>query len=207
MALWKDMSVATLTVAMLLAGAALANEGPRPQDSTAAGKQQQDQIAGWIRDLGSDSFAVRERATRELIEAGIASRDALTVAAADPDAEVRTRARAILATVFETDFRDRLEAFSADFDGSHRRTLPGWEAFSAHFGSGTLARQLFVDMQRAEPDLLESLVSGPKETSTALEARCRAIIQVATQSHSGGRVSLGTVASLLFVAGAGCDRR
>ena len=56
-------------------------------------------------------------------------------------------------------------------------------------------------MQRAEPDLLETLIQGAKDTSVALEARCRALIQMATQSHVGGRVSMGTVASLLFVAG------
>src|SRR5262245_11407795 len=85
-----------------------------------------DDIAGLVRDLGSEEFATREKATRRLLELGIATRDALLAAAADADAEVRARARAILATVSESDFRDRLEAFSADFDGRQKQTLPAW---------------------------------------------------------------------------------
>ncbi len=162
----------------------------------------QDQIARLVRDLGSDKFTQRERATRELIELGIATREALVAASNDPDAEVRVRARAILATVSESDFRHRLEAFSADIDGSRKQTLPGWEQFAAQLGASQLSRQLFVEMQRAEPELLAEYSKGTKAASDALEARCHGLIQQIMQSQREGMVSLGTMASLLFVGSA-----
>src|SRR6266702_7953238 len=94
----------------------------------------EDRIAGLVRDLGAGSFIVRQRATRELTDLGIVARDALQAACHDPDAEVRVRARTILATVSESDFRIRLEAFAADYDGRQKVTLPGWEVFEASFG-------------------------------------------------------------------------
>ena len=173
-----------------------------PRGSGPASQAAAEQIAQCIRELGADSFAAREQAARQLIDLGIAAREALTQAAGDPDAEIRIRARAILATVFESDFRDRLEAFSADYNGLNKKTLPGWERFSSSFGTGSLARQMFVEMQRAEPELFEAFVKGGKPASEALEASCRGVIQQAIQNPPDGRVSLGTVASLLLVASA-----
>jgi hypothetical protein len=194
---WTPVFGPGLATAVLLlqALAALAHDGPTAHSQGAPAMS----IDVCIRELGSDSFAAREQAAHKLVDLGIAARDALLEASADPDAEVRMRARAILATVFESDFRDRLEAFSADHDGSHKKTLPGWEQFAASFGTGTLARQLFVDMQRAEPELLEALVKGGKPASEALDARCRGVIQQAAQTPPDGRLTLGTVASLLLV--------
>jgi hypothetical protein len=198
-----------LTAALVLAGPLLvydlpmargtAGQTPAAAGAVATQPPSDAQIAAWVRELGSPSFAVRQRATRELIDSGIAAREALEKAGNDPDAEVRMRARSILAVVFESDFRDRLEAFSADNDGRHKKTLPGWEQFVTHFGSGGLARQMFVDMQRAEPELLEALTKGGKPASDALEERCQNVIQQAMQNPSGGRLSLGSVASLLLV--------
>ncbi len=182
----------TAAVLVLYAGPAAANDQ----------RASQDQIARLVRDLGSDKFPQRERATRELVELGIATREALVAASNDPDAEVRVRARAILATVSESDFRHRLEAFSADIDGSRKQTLPGWEQFAAQFGASQLARQLFVEMQRAEPELLAEYSKGTKAAGDALDARCHGLIQQIMQSQREGMVSLGTMASLLFVGSA-----
>jgi hypothetical protein len=165
-----------------------------------ASSQRIDQL---VRELGSGSFAAREKATRELTDLGIVTREALAAAANDRDAEVRVRARAILATVAETDFRRRLEAFAADYDGRQKQSLPGWETFSARFGSSRLVRELFVEMQRAEPELLDALAKGGKPASELLELRCRTLMQQAsTQPNREGLISVGTLASMLFVGSA-----
>jgi hypothetical protein len=155
-----------------------------------------ERIETLIRELGSDQFAGRERASRELVELGIVTREALQRAATSPDAEVRNRARAILATVSETDFRERLEAFSADYDGRQHRSLPGWDQFSSLFGGSRLARELFVEMQRAEPELLEAVAASPQAATDALASRSQAMLD----GHSDVNLGLGTVASLLFAA-------
>jgi hypothetical protein len=160
-----------------------------------------EQIAQLVNQLGSASFAERERATRQLIELGVAGRAALVEAGMSSDAEVRVRARAVLAAVTEADFRDRLEAFLADYDGTRKQTLPGWEQFASLFGSGRPARQIFVEMQRAEPELMEAFSKDPKVASEAVVARSQSISQQAMQSPREGLVSMGTVASMLLVGG------
>lgn len=161
-------------------------------------RQSPERIAALVRDLGSGQFAVREKATRQLIELGIVTREALQRAAGDPDAEVRTRARAILLTVCESDFQNRLAAFAADYDGSRKQRLPAWDQFSAQFGSSRLTRQLFVEMQRAEPELLEALDQGTKPAGEVLAERTQQILAGDGKALS----SVGTLVSLLFVASA-----
>ncbi|MFO0842038.1 MAG: hypothetical protein U0797_06500 [Gemmataceae bacterium] len=54
-------------------------------------------IARWVEEMGDDSFAVREAASRKLLGAGEAAEPVLARALTHKDAEVRSRARAILA--------------------------------------------------------------------------------------------------------------
>lgn len=184
-----SLSFRSLTAGNPLGDAATAT----PPAATAA------EIQRLVAELGSDSFATRQRATRELTQQGIAAREALEQAGRDGDAEVRVRARAILATVTEADFLVRLEAFAADYDGSGKQTLPGWQAFAQQFGSTRAARQIFVEMQRAEPELLEAFGKGDKSVGDVLNERCQAISQAATHGQREDSMSIGTVATLLLV--------
>jgi hypothetical protein len=192
------MSTRALAHAALFGLAAAALCWACGQADASGGNASPERIAALVRDLGSDKFAVREKATRQLIEMGIVTREALHRAATDPDAEVRVRARAVLDAVRESDFEQRLEAFSADYDGSHHRTLPAWERFGEQFGASRLSRELFVEMQRAEPELLEALAAGPKQASEALARRASDILDSQRETHLG----LGTLASFLFVGAA-----
>ncbi len=152
--------------------------------------------ANWV----PPKFIERQRATREFNDLGIAAKDALAAAINDPDAERRARARSILAIVTQTDFRNRLEAFSADYEGRHHRTLPGWEQFAELFGATPQARQLFVEMSRDEPELLEAYAAGDRDATEALRARCQILLQEFMQIS--GRESLfpvGTLAALLLI--------
>jgi hypothetical protein len=54
-------------------------------------------IARWVEEMGDDSFAAREAASRKLLGAGEAAEPALLKALEHKDAEIRSRARAILA--------------------------------------------------------------------------------------------------------------
>jgi len=177
----------------------LAAGNPVADSAPAATEASSSDIAALVADLGSNSFATRQRATRELIEQGIAAREALEQAIRTGDAEVRVRARTVLAAITEADLAVRLEAFAADYDGSRGQTLPGWDSFSAQFGSSRAARQIFVEMQRAEPELLEVFSRGGKNVGQVLNERCHAISQNATHGQREELVSIGTVASLLLV--------
>ena len=90
-----------------------------------------------VTQLGDDLFSVRENATNQLIQKGIVAKAQLTKATKSPDAEVRMRAKRVLATVVDADFKARLKAFTADTDGSRQTTLPGWSEFKKSIGSSS----------------------------------------------------------------------
>jgi hypothetical protein len=60
----------------------------------------QDDVEKWVKDLGSESFDVREKATAKLKEIGAPAAEALRKAAKEsPDAEVRQRAEELLQAI------------------------------------------------------------------------------------------------------------
>ena len=164
-------------------------------DSQGASDQR---VAVLVRDLGAPEFSAREEASRELLDLGIVAHDALLRATQSDDAEVRVRARRILVRVLESDFQDRLEAFAAHYEDAGEQSLPAWDLFSADYGTSRLARELFVEMQRAEPEMLAALAEGPKAAADALNRRTREILDGQRESL----MQLGTLASLLFVGAA-----
>ena len=188
------MGVMTLWSPMLLPATTLqAGNAPMADLSLAAPQQ----IAALVEQLGSAEFAQREQASRDLVTIGISTRPALEQAVQSSDAEVRLRARAVLATVLSTDFEQRLEAFALGDEKSHP-TLPAWGVFAAIYGDHRAARQLFVEMQRCEPELLESVAAGPTQATSLLNDRMREIIDGRRESLN----DLGTLATLLFVGAA-----
>ncbi len=124
-----------------------------------------------IQQLGDVSFAVRQRATRELQALGIAAKPNLVVALQSKDAEIRTRARAILVEVLNADFRRRVAEFAADRTGEESHDLPGWRMFHETIGSDRLARRVFLEAIRAEPILLESIEQSPDYAASTLNSR------------------------------------
>jgi hypothetical protein len=158
-----------------------------------------DEAARLVPDLGSGSFAIREAATNRLIKMPIEVKLVLETACKDADPEIRTRARRILVNVIDADFQRRLALFSEDEDDSKHYDLPGWSRFRKLAGSDRNARNLFIEIQRAESALMESLEIGRDAAATALE---KCLQQRAFQGRysAGGTPPLGTVAAVLFVA-------
>lgn len=151
-----------------------------------------------VANLGSGSFAARESATNRLIRMPIEVKPLLEAACKDADPEIRTRARRILANVIDADFQRRLALFAQDEDDSKHYDLPGWSRFRKLAGSDKSARNLFIEIERAESPLMESLEMGHESAAAALEKRLQ---QTAFQGRygAGGTPSLGTIAALLFV--------
>jgi tetratricopeptide (TPR) repeat protein len=67
----------------------------RPIDPPQPAPPSKEQIAKWIKQLGSDDFAERQVAARKLWEAGQAAEDAVAAASKDEDIEIRRRANAL----------------------------------------------------------------------------------------------------------------
>ncbi len=158
-----------------------------------------------VGELGHDLFAVREGATNKLIEKGITAKPVLVAALTSTDAEVRFRAKRILSIIVDADFQRRKRDFIADVDGTAGATLPGWSAFKELVGSDPAARDLFVEMQDAQTQLLEAYERGPKEAATMLKECSQTEVDKVQPQGRRNRVqasmSVPIMAALLFVGG------
>jgi hypothetical protein len=187
---------ATLAVILLasVAIAAAASESPRSDTTT-------DDIPVLVQQLGATKFLDRQRASQRLLNSGIAAEPALRTAVAGPDAEVRDRAARILERISAADFESRLEAFAADIEGKQHHELPAWQRFSKLFGADETARSLFVEMQRAEPELLRLLDSSSPNIADTFARRCEELSTgpEAFNPDGKGGPSVGSVATVMFV--------
>jgi hypothetical protein len=176
-------------VAWLIAmTATLRGEEPKPQAT---------RTEALIEQLGSAEFAERESATDELTRMGLAAFSALETAATHPDREVRFRVQRILGTIRELDLQRRLDAFLAGKEEGEY-ALPGWSRFKKSYGDDGAARQLFVELQRTDGDLMRALEDNPRSAADLLLARTQQ--QQLLQRSGMQSMSLPQIVSWLFVA-------
>jgi hypothetical protein len=187
-----------LTIALAFGATSLPGAEASPADQTALAA---DRIAGLIRLLGSESFSVRERASQDLIRLGRTAKPALIGGLTDTDLEIRRRCQLILPLALRRDLDARLTAFLKDPDGAHDHGLPGWNRFRTLLGTGEPARRLFVDINKAEPELVEAVATEPGKAGDKFTYRCQFLQQHAYQpSEHGPTVSVADLANLLFLA-------
>ncbi len=153
-----------------------------------------------VRQLGDPRFSVRKHATDELVQWGVAAVPALEEGVQSTDREVSFRCRHALDLVREFDFQRRLRAFAAGQDAQESYELPGWALFRKQVGDGLEARRLFVEMQQAEPRLLQAVDRAPERVVEALVDRVEEIQQTARSGQKPESASLGTIATFLFIS-------
>lgn len=115
--------------------------------------------------LGSSEFSARERAAEELMTLGIKAVPALRELASHHDPEVRLRAADLVQQLTDGDFQIRVEAFLSGQDVH----FDGWEYTQARLGMSPAIRELFVEMTKRYPVLVESLEATSRERAIALE--------------------------------------
>ncbi|HJN13463.1 MAG TPA: hypothetical protein QF564_32610 [Pirellulaceae bacterium] len=160
--------------------------------------QQAENTVRLIEQLASDRFAVRERATEQLIMLGLPAIPQLERALRSENREVRHRSQLVLLVVHELDFHHRLKSFEEDADGDKSYGLPGWERFRDLAGNTTTSRALFVQMQKAERELLGAESQAAEDAVQILERRCQRLhnsVQIFATRHE-----LPPIAAVLFVA-------
>ncbi|MCO6456332.1 MAG: hypothetical protein J5I93_13620 [Pirellulaceae bacterium] len=184
-----------LLVAVLVAGLASSQHAAGQVEPTSAAPAEVDSL---IEKLGDQEFTVRERSTSRLVEIGLPAVEALRAAAEHPDREIRYRSRRILSIVQDLDFETRLQAFLSDPDSDRDHGLPGWKQYRSFAGDDATAREMFVEMQRAEPELLAAIAAGPQATTEMLAKRTQQIQQTMQANRNQLIVSLGSITALLF---------
>jgi hypothetical protein len=165
---------------------------PTPDEKTAA------EIKSLIAQLGDESYTTREAATEKLLAVGLPAMKLVEEGAKNPDREIRYRCERLRVMLRDADLQRRLEAFAADVKGEKDHGLPAWDRFAELHGSGAEARQLFVDIFRAEPDLLKAMQIDDKQAADAVTTRA---FQLQQNLQAQQPVSLGSIAALLFAGG------
>jgi hypothetical protein len=165
-----------------------------------ADDQRPGRAAELVRQLGDDSFPVRQAATRELALLGCVAKEALIEGLKSSDPEVRSRCRRLLSTVLDLDLQARLAAF-AEESGGQGHELPLWQGYRDMVGNDPASRELFVEMVRAEPHLFEATEGEPRALGALLQSRCEQLQQGAFESDARNRraVPVGSVAALFFI--------
>lgn len=121
-----------------------------------------DELAGpaygeLVRQLGSPEFGVRQVAEQKLLRIGSPAKSALLAGRRDADMEIRLASQRILICVAQQESAVLTEAFlGGDNKVSHER-FPGWPRLCDRLGDTRAVRQLYVEMLRSEPELLQSL--------------------------------------------------
>lgn len=166
--------------------------------------------ARWVEELGAADFTRREAAYRELAQLGSAAKAELLVGLQTADPEVRWRSAQLWQAAHELDFEQRAAAWlrvptdtSDDAvwnDQALEAEFPGWSQYRSRFGRSLPARQLFIEMHRAEPVLLAQWQANPANLPgqvTALAERLR--LQV-TDLRQRRTIPFGSVATLWFLS-------
>jgi hypothetical protein len=158
-----------------------------------------DRLSALVAQLGSEDFTEREAASEELTSIGLPAFAALETAGEHPDREVRYRALRILSHIRELDLQRRLEAFLSGEESDDEYPLPAWNRFQKVYGDSSRSRQQFVEMQRADAEMLRAIEEGPRTASELLAQRT---LEHQQAMQTGGRpqLSFGQTAALLFIA-------
>jgi hypothetical protein len=186
----------SLLTLLALACGASAEETRRPGPAST----KLDPAAVLVRQLGADSFQVREQASNGLIRLGRAAKSALQAGLQDSDLEIRRRCQYLLPIALKRDLEVRLAAFIADKDGKTTCDLPGWTRYRQLVGTDAAARQFFVDVQKADADLLETSESQPAAAGDKFAVRCQFLQQfMYNPTNQGPPITLADIANLLLV--------
>ncbi|WP_182865667.1 hypothetical protein [Stieleria mannarensis] len=131
-------------------------------------------VAKLVDDLRSDQFAVRERASEQLFRIGPATLPTLrSIRRQSSDAEQSDRLDRIIESLAKQNLESRIRSF---LQGGPSE-LENWPEFEKWFGDSPPIRELFVDLYREHPDLVDALGGTPQQLSMGLSRVHRRLIE------------------------------
>lgn len=158
------------------------------------------EVARLVKLLGDDDYQVRKDAADRLVKAGDVARAALAEVAEGVDPETRFTAKRLITLIDDSAFHRRLAEFAADSDGRRGVTLPGWNEFAKFVGRDVPARELFVEMQRAESILLQSAFDSSGQLQQLnWEEQINRLQRARTVQMGMATIPVGSSATLLFL--------
>ena len=191
----KNLFVATVGawIIMCLSSAVLVAQNAPPS-------AEQAKIVALIKQLGSESFQIREQAQTQLLATGLAAQQELSKALKSADLEIRFRVRRIYVQLLQMDFQRRLTLFVNDVDGKLTHDLPAWKIYREKVGSSLAHRKLFASMVRVEAPFLIALETKTDIYST-LNNRLKDLQPYGTTPSNGPKVArLESIAAILLAS-------
>ncbi len=174
---------------------------PAPSTTPSAKEPAAEAQTAPIKLLGDDSYEKRRQAAKELAAQGLSAQKALQAGLQNAELEVRRSCRRLLIQVVEADLHRRLDDLMADDEGKKEHELPCWKRYAEVFGKDKESRQMFADMQRAEPALLESAEMADDLATQVLRLRWQQFFQhMFGNGQPNQPPTFGSLAALVFVA-------
>jgi hypothetical protein len=135
-------------------------------DDTEAGAKKRGDLEGLVRQLGADSYADRQAAAARLLATGEAAIVPLRGVLDSPDFEVRSASERLL---WEIESNLAVTRFLESGQVEPRFPLPGWEAFRTRIADDREAREMFREISRDSPELMDFLHFEPQLAAILLE--------------------------------------
>jgi len=158
--------------------------------------------------LGHKSFAFREAAARELIEAGTRAIPALTAALRDKDLEVAERCRRLIPAAVAAERNKLFAQLLREPAGPPPKGLAGAARFLEIAGDNRATRRLYADLLTAHAAIVEALEVDPRAAARLLAEFAEQCIERAEAAELAGRdpfallvPSRADLALFLFVRG------
>lgn len=143
-----------------------------------------EEVRGWVHDLGSDKFQVRQRASFSLLRAGARSMPSLLDAVDDRDAEVSSRATDLLLALCQAD--------DDDLAWAARDALSRIAATPGHPAAGRINHA----MRRMEGELEQRAVRKIQELGAVIYQTDQGTRVMLGRAYRGGPAGMAMVGSL-----------
>lgn len=178
-----------------LGGKDIDSDGDTASESTQDVTRSEKEIAALINQLGSNQFNQREMASRELQKSGKGALPALREAAKSKDREVRLRAEQLIKAIEEKIRKTVVLKFLRETDPQLDYGMTGWKFASTILGTSRKARELFLEMYQAEPDVVATFEQAPDEVVVKVNQFAG---KVSANVMQGADVAIGDAAILLL---------
>lgn len=181
----------------ILLAAILAAPLAAPADD--GGPADAERIAQLSHRLGAADFSRREQAEAELLSLGPSALPTLRRMLPDADLEARHRLTRIIETLEVSRRAQALTTFRNGKLPDDPRLVAAWNACERLTGDDQAARDLFAEMVRDEPWLVNALTGSREDLRMSFERRCADVFVQQLQRQQAQR-SVATVAALLLAA-------
>lgn len=186
------LGIGVTMVSGFLIAARVANAEIVPNEATLTAEE-------LVEQLGDDSYLRRERARLELERRSYKAHEALEAGLKSDDLEVQYHCERLLVDIRERAIQQQLDEFVKQTDKSKVYDFPAWPALREMLGDEEPVRQLYVDMYRAEPDVMNAVAEGGE--GAAAKITSRAMLTQQNMNRFGMQVTPGTISAMLFAGG------